>query len=177
MVGFDTIFYDDTKHGRKIKREDYLTEGTTPIIDQGQDYISGYCNDEDGVYNTVPALIFGDHTRIIKYVDFPFYLGADGVKVLKSKNPDANYKYLYYLLKAHKIPNTGYNRHFKYLKEAMFVEHTQTEQKDIVDQLDKISSIIDKRKSQLGEMDNLIKSRFVYLFLFKIASSASFREG
>ena len=64
----------------------------------------------------MPVIVFGDHTRIIKYINRPFFLGADGTKILKSKIPDANYKYLYYALKNAKIPNTGYNRHFKWLK-------------------------------------------------------------
>ena len=38
---------------------------------------------------------------MIKYVDKPFFLGADGVKVLRSKFKNANYKYLYYALKMH----------------------------------------------------------------------------
>lgn len=62
---------------------------------------------EEGLFKDVPVIIFGDHTRIVKYVEMPFFIGADGVKILKSKIDNANYKYLYYALKNAKIPNTG----------------------------------------------------------------------
>lgn len=112
---FDEIFEDVTKLGTKIKMDEYHPSGRHRIIDQGQDSIAGYTDLEDGLFEDVPAIVFGDHTRIVKYVDQPFFLGADGVKVLRSRFKDANYRYLYYALKYVKIPNTGYNRHFDML--------------------------------------------------------------
>ena len=111
------IFIDKTKYGVKVQVAEYGERGKYVIIDQGQDQIAGYTNREEGLFKEVPVIIFGDHTRVIKYVDEPFFLGADGVKVLRSKDNNANYKYLYYVLKNAKIPNTGYNRHFKWLKK------------------------------------------------------------
>ncbi|MFD1734988.1 restriction endonuclease subunit S [Bacillus salitolerans] len=113
---FDEVITDDTKNGCKIAKDDYLEEGQYPIIDQGQGYIAGYKNEPEGLYERVPAIIFGDHTRILKYVDVPFFLGADGVKLLKCSRKDVNYIYLHYHLMLTDIPNTGYNRHFKWLK-------------------------------------------------------------
>lgn len=109
-------------------------------------------------------IIFGDHTRVIKYVDQPFYLGADGVKVLRSKDGNANYKYLYYALKNAKIPDTGYNRHYKWLKEVRIEYPDSNTQTQIVNILDKVSDVISKRKAELYALDNLIKARFVEMF-------------
>ena len=117
LKSFDDVFEDVTKFGTKIKTDEYQPSGKYQIIDQGQAVIAGYTDLEDGVFENVPAIIFGDHTRIVKYVDKPFFLGADGVKVLRCRFEDADYRYLYYALKSLKIPNTGYNRHFKWLKE------------------------------------------------------------
>ena len=116
-VTFSKAVEDATKDGTKIPRDDYLPEGKYPIIDQGQEDVSGYWNDSDGLYNDVPAIIFGDHTRILKYANTPFFLGADGVKLLKTKRQDLNYLFLLYELRVANIPNTGYNRHFKLLKD------------------------------------------------------------
>ena len=121
MARFTDIFFDVTKEARKIPKEDYLPVGTYPIIDQGQKYIAGYTDESEGLFVDVPAIIFGDHTRIIKYVDSPCYLGADGVKLLRATVPNANYKYLYYALSHARIPDTGYNRHFKWLKEIEII--------------------------------------------------------
>ena len=161
---FTDIFDDVTKQGKKISTENYLSQGQHPIIDQGHTTIAGYTNQTEGLFTDVPAIIFGDHTRIIKYVDTPCFLGADGVKLLKAKVPNANYKYLYYVLSHADIPNTGYNRHFKWLKEVEIPIFSEVEQKKIVAELEKVDRLISLRKQQLSKLDELVKSRFIELF-------------
>ena len=161
---FEDAFVDVSKRGKKIPKSNYLSEGRFSIIDQGQNYVTGYSNSSEGLYSDVPALIFGDHTRIIKYVDVPFFLGADGVKLLKSKLSDVDYKFLYYVLSQLHIIDTGYNRHFKYLKEQIIPLPPLDEQKRIADVLDKASELINKRKEQIRLMDQLPKSLFIEMF-------------
>lgn len=164
MAVFTDVFEDVTKQGRKIPTCNYHEAGLHPIIDQGQSAIAGYTDETDGLFTDVPAIIFGDHTRVLKYVETPCFLGADGVKLLKAKIPNPNYKYLYYVLSNVNIPNTGYNRHFKWLKEIEIPLPDETEQQKIVDILDKISELIAMRKEQLAKLDQLVKSRFVEMF-------------
>ena len=176
MKNFDEIFIDKTKYGVKVQVAEYGERGKYVIIDQGQDQIAGYTNREEGLFKEVPVIIFGDHTRVIKYVDEPFFLGADGVKVLRSKDNNANYKYLYYALKNAKIPNTGYNRHFKWLKEVCIKYPKREEQDMIVDILDNVSAIIYKRKDELSKLDNLIKARFVEMFGDPISNPKGYKK-
>ena len=164
MKSFDEIFIDKTKYGVKVQTTEYGEVGEHIIIDQGQSQIAGYTDREEGLFEEVPVVIFGDHTRVIKYVDEPFFLGADGVKVLRSKDDNANYKYLYYALKNARIPDAGYNRHFKWLKEVQINYPDSDKQAEIVELLDKVSSVIKKREDELCALDNLIKARFVELF-------------
>ena len=171
MKTFDEVFIDKTKCGVKVQTSEYGEQGEHIIIDQGQSQIAGYTDREEGLFEEVPVVIFGDHTRVVKYVDEPFFLGADGVKVLRSKDENANYKYLYYALKNAKIPNTGYNRHFKWLKEVKINYPNSNKQAEIVDVLDHISDIISKRKAKLQVLDNLIKARFVELFGLPVSNS------
>ena len=163
-VKFTEVFEDVTKYGRKIQTDGYLEEGKYPIIDQGQNEIAGYTNEEIGLFSNIPVIVFGDHTRIIKFVDTPFFLGADGVKVLKPIISNVDYNYLYYSLLNLKIPDTGYNRHFKWLKESEILLPSLEEQKAIAERLDKVSELIEKRKTQLEKLDLLIKSRFIEMF-------------
>lgn len=164
MAKFTEIFSDETKRGYKIPTSEYLPSGKFPIIDQGQGQIAGYTDLENGVFTDVPAIIFGDHTRIVKYVDTPFFLGADGVKVLKAKVPDVDYKYLFYCLQNAKIPNTGYNRHFKWLKEIEIPLVSLDDQHRIAAIFDKVIDLIAQRRAQLDKLDLLVKSRFVEMF-------------
>ena len=161
---FSEIFTDVSRFGTKLPTREYLPRGKYPIVDQGKDEIVGYTDREAGLYIDTPILVFGDHTRIIKYVDYPFFLGADGVKLLKCTRHDVDYKYLYYCLKHLHIPDTGYNRHFKYLKEQVVPLPPLPEQRRIAAVLDQVSSLIALRKAQLAKLDLLVKARFVEMF-------------
>ena len=161
---FNDIFIDSTKKGRKILKENYNSKGKIPIIDQGKNQISGFSDEKMGIYKEIPVIIFGDHTRIIKYVDYPFLLGADGVKILSIKTNKFIAKYLYYALLNYYIPDTGYNRHFKWLKNFTLNVNSIDEQKRIVIILDKIVTMIDKKKKQINLLEELVKSRFIEMF-------------
>lgn len=164
MAQFSQIFKDDTRLGYKIPASEYLTSGKYPIIDQGKHLISGYRNEKNGLYSDIPVIIFGDHTRILKYINTPFFIGADGVKILKPKINDCNYKYLYYVLCNIKIPNTGYNRHFKWIKEVNIDLPELNIQNKVVNMLDRINDLVLFRKQQISKLDQLVKSRFVEMF-------------
>lgn len=173
---FDEVIYDDTKKGTKKKKENYLNEGKYPIIDQGRELIAGYNNNDNGLYIDIPAIIFGDHTRIIKYIDFPFFLGADGVKILKTKHEDIDYKYLYYFFLKNEVPNTGYNRHFKWLKELIIPVPPIETQKQIAKTLDAVSELLSMRKQQLAELNSLTKYVFYDMFGDPVANDKGWEQ-
>ena len=185
-VCFDDVVEDITRFGRKISSDKFQNHGEYPIIDQGQQFVAGYLNESQGLLEDFPVIIFGDHTRILKYVDFPFFLGADGVKVLKVKNNNFLDKYVYYNLCAIKIPDTGYNRHFKWLKQVELKYYSLEDQQNIIDKLDKITWLIEKRKQQLEKLDLLIKSKFIEMFgetdspkysIYKLKDIAKYHQG
>ena len=164
MVDFIDVFSDDTKHGHKIPKEKYLSIGKYPIVDQGQEHIAGFTDDCAGLYTDIPAIIFGDHTRVIKYINTPFFLGADGVKLLKGRSENIDYRFCYHFLNKTQIPNTGYNRHFKWLKEVKIPLPPLPTQQKIADILDHANTLIEKRKIQIEKLDLLIKSQFIEMF-------------
>jgi|GEM_PF-2064292 len=108
---------EPVEYTRKIQRKDFLDNGKFPIVSQEAEFINGYWNDKDDLFKvSTPVVVFGDHTQILKYVDFDFVLGADGVKILLPQKfllP----KYFYFQLQAATIKSLGYARHFKLLKE------------------------------------------------------------
>ena len=164
MASFDEVLKDCTKLGTKIPTGEYLENGKYPIIDQGQNDIAGYYDSDDGLFEDVPTIVFGDHTRVVKYVDKPCFFGADGVKLLCPLDKDINCKYLFYQLSCADIPNTGYNRHFKWVKALNFKIPSSDEQNHVVEVLDKVTELISLRKQQLAKLDELVKARFVEMF-------------
>lgn len=164
MKSYNEILSDVTKTATKIPQSDYLDTGKYRIFDQGKEYSVGFSNDEQGVVSDYPYIIFGDHTRAVKYVNEPCFIGADGVKLLKVINKDFNPRFVYYNILAKPIENQGYARHFKFLKEIQFTEKTLSVQTNIVTELDTIQSAIDNKKQQLSLLDEAVKSEFVEMF-------------
>ena len=164
MKLFLDVMYDDTKNARKIKSCDYNNEGKYPIIDQSSKNVIGYTDEIDGLYKDVPVITFGDHTRRFKLVEEPFFIGADGTKVLKLCSSVYDYKFIYYYLLYKKIPNTGYNRHFKWIKELEFPEIPRSIQSDIVKKFEILNNLISSKNKLLELFDILLKSRFVEMF-------------
>ncbi len=156
---FKNECYDDTSSCTKIPASNYLLTGKHPIYDQSQDnQIAGFTNDDYGLCDHFPAVLFGDHSRVFKYINEPFFIGADGVKIIRPKNDNILPEFLYYDLKFHNIPNTGYNRHFKYLKMVKLTKVPMCEQEKfltIAHQADK--SGFELRKS-IDAIDAVIKS-------------------
>jgi len=129
---------------RKLKTDEYEEEGLYPIIDQSQKYITGWSNDERAVINldSRAVVIFGDHTCAVKYVDFPFIQGADGIKILRPAEI-VNAKYLYYVLRTKPILPEGYNRHYSKLVEYELPIPTLEIQKEVVAEIEEYQKIID----------------------------------
>lgn len=165
LVILTDLLKDDSRNVRKIKKGDYLEDGKKPIIDQGKQLIGGYSNLNKGFYNEDSYLVFGDHTRIIKYINFPSFIGADGVKVLKNKNRNiVDTKYLYYFLQSINIPDAGYSRHFKFLKEVIVPVPPLNVQLQIVNTISKMHSITKKREQQIEALSALKQSVFLDMF-------------
>lgn len=144
LDSFDNV----TDSKKKLATKEYLEDGEYPIIDQGQDFIGGYTDDGGMIYDgELPIVIFGDHTRCIKYIDFPFAQGADGVKVLKPKKFwDA--KAFYYAMQSVEIPNMGYRRHYPLFKDFCIPVPPLAEQKRIVEQIENLFFKLDEARER-----------------------------
>jgi len=144
LDSFDNV----TDSKKKLATKEYLEDGEYPIVDQGQDFIGGYTDDADMIYDgELPIVIFGDHTRCIKYIDFQFAQGADGVKVLKPKQ-FWNDKAFYYAMQSIEIPNMGYRRHYPLFKDFCIPLPPLAEQKRIVEQIESLFAKLDEAKEK-----------------------------
>jgi type I restriction enzyme S subunit len=161
---FESVFSDESGGNIKTPQGEYLSMGAFPVVDQGKVLVGGYVNDASRLCGGGrPAIVFGDHTRCIKHVDFPFCMGADGVKVLRPKI-EADLRYLYYYLQTIKLPEAGYDRHFKYLKRIEVVVPPLLEQRRIAAILDQADTLRAKRREALAELDQLTQSIFIEMF-------------
>ena len=150
-----------------VKKRNYLKSGQFPIIDQSQKYIAGYSNDEILVYDgELPVIIFGDHTRVFKFIDFPFICGADGTKVLQPNREIVNPEYFYFALKALDIPSKGYNRHFRLLNEQKIPVPPLPEQCAIAHVLSTVRQAIDATDGVIAATRELKHSMMKHLYTY-----------
>jgi type I restriction enzyme S subunit len=156
-----------TKIGRKnqVLSSDIKPSGRFPVVDQGQAFIAGYSDEEDRlIRDDLPLVVFGDHTRCVKYVDFPFIVGADGTKVLKPNAELFDPKFFYYALLSLNIPNRGYNRHFTLLKEKTLPRPERAEQRKIAAVLGLVQRAIEQQERLIALTTELKKALLHKLF-------------
>jgi type I restriction enzyme S subunit len=149
----------------RVKKVDYLAQGAIPVVDQGSDFIGGYTNEYDALHdNPLPIIVFGDHTRIIKYIDFPFASGADGTQLLYPKNEALMPAYFYYVVMNVDLSNFAYARHFKFLKDKeVLIPGISTLKlfNENVGALLKQASILRKRNDNLRKTRDLLLPKLI----------------
>lgn len=131
---------------QKIKQKAYLDKGLLPIVDQGHLLIGGYTDDSTkAIVCDYPVIVFGDHTKCVKFITFPFAPGADGIKVLQPKK-EVLPKYLYYGTQylTFCIEDKGYARHYQYLEKKELIVPPLPEQERIVARIEELFSELDK---------------------------------
>jgi|GEM_PF-1367489 len=140
VVVADAIAKNRGQKVKKLQTSDYLDDGAFPIIDQGAAFVCGFTDDEAALWPyDLPVIVFGDHTRILKFVDVPFVIGADGTQcITPAAGIDA--RYLYYALQSLDLRGEGYARHFKLLKERVVPIPTLPEQREIAERLCSLES-------------------------------------
>ena len=137
-VRLNEIIYSVGSKANQILAKEVKKTGKYPAVSQGQQFIDGYTDSDDKLIYNVPLIMFGDHTRNVKYIDFPFVISAAGTKFLKP------IFYWWTVLTANLLYNRGYNRHYKLLKLKLFPLPPLAEQKRIVAKLEELMPLIER---------------------------------
>ncbi len=143
----------------KIPQKNYKPVGRYPVIDQGQQFIAGYTDEENLAYiGPLPVIVFGDHTCIWKFVNFPFVCGADGTKVLVPNTKMFDPQFLFYNYQNIKIPKRGYNRHYSLLREMLLPLPPLPEQQEIARILSAVHRKIEAEERRKQVLEALFKT-------------------
>ena len=136
----------------QIQASEYQETGRFPVVDQGKDFVVGFSDREDKRFRCPDGgvIVFGDHTCIVKFIDFDFLVGADGTQILHGKHGQ-NTRFHALQLQYRGIETTGYNRHFKILKEREFFVPPLPEQDAIASALSSMDaelSVLEARRDK-----------------------------
>ncbi len=148
---FSQVFQTIASQPHQIQQKEIHGAGKYPVVSQSAAYIEGYSDQKEKLYNeSVPVIIFGDHTRNVKYVDFDFIVGADGVKILKSVI-NSTFAYYLTLYNSRKIESRGYSRHFQYLKQQAWNIPPEKEQRAIIRIIERYFRMADMIIAELSD--------------------------
>ena len=139
----DVICHVGNKNNQILAKE-IKSEGKYPVVSQGANLIDGYCDNRERQVLDYPVVMFGDHTKNVKYIDFPFVIGADGTKFMKPILSNPRYLFYWTLFSASQLHNRGYARHYTLLAQVLFPLPPLAEQKRIVARVDELMKRIDE---------------------------------
>ena len=145
---YKDIFFNISAKPYQILQSQIQASGVYPVISQSINYIEGYSNLCKVFNHNEPCIIFGDHTRVVKYVDFNFIVGGDGVKILC---PKVNTKWSYYIITyvTSQIENKGYSRHYGQLVKFKYLLPPKSEQIRIVQKIEELFASLDNIQKAL----------------------------
>lgn len=159
----ENLTYSIGNKNNQLQTKEILKEGLYPVVSQGQNLIDGYTNNKQKLIAiNKPVIMFGDHTRNVKYINFDFVIGADGTKFFTSIL--FNERFLYYTIVyfSQTIENRGYARHYNLLKSALIPLPPLAEQARIVAEIEKYEPLIaeyDKLEKESSLLDGEIKDK------------------
>lgn len=104
--------------------------------------IDGYSDKSELAIHDLPLVLFGDHTKNVKYIDFPFIIGADGCKLVKLIIVSARWFYFWLSFAATRIEDRGYARHWTLITRSIIPLPPLAEQKRIIEKIEKTLSIL-----------------------------------
>ena len=144
----------------QILESEVRKSGKYSVVSQSKAGFIGFTDDERKLYkHEKPVVIFGDHTTEIKYIDFDFVVGADGVKIFEPINNIIYAKFLFYVLQLYSKDLSklgGYTRHYKYIKNKPIPLPPLAEQKRIVEKIEELMPLIEeygKAEEQLSKLN------------------------
>lgn len=162
---FDEMFIHIPSKAYQIQSTNYRESGQFPVVDQGKVRIVGYTDNAGKVFKAKdnPVIVFGDHTREVKFVDFDFVIGADGTQLLRT--PENDIQFMSYVVQSTPLPNMGYSRHFKFLQEATFLAPTLPEQQKIGAYFRSLDALLAARREEIGKLKQMKKALLERMFV------------
>ncbi len=149
----------------KLQTDDIYDAGKTAVVSQDQEFIVGYTDLVDPKLVDIPFVVFGDHTEIFKFIDFPFLQGADGIKIIKANNKFIDPKFLYYAFKSCYYPTGFYQRHFKLLKKTFIPNLPLFHQKKLSTVLDNYDQLIETNSKRIKLLESIAEQIYKEWFI------------
>ena len=148
-----------------VESTDYSDTFKIPVLTAGKTFILGYTDENKGVFDNLPVIIFDDFTTAFHYVDFPFKVKSSAMKILKPAKEKADLKFLYYKMQTISMDTNLHKRYWisKYSQVEIPLPPLATQQK-IAAILDAADELRQKDKTLVAKYDELTQALFLNMF-------------
>lgn len=148
-----------------VESDNYSSKTKTPVLTANKSFVLGYTDEDFGICNTTPVIIFDDFTTDSKYVDFPFKIKSSAIKILRSRSEHPNLKFIFELIRSINFPIGDHKRYYiSEFQDIDVVVPPWKEQKKISEILSTIDDDIEKADEIIFQTENLKNGLSQYLF-------------
>ena len=132
-----------------VSSTEYSDAYKIPVLTAGKSFIIGKTNENFGICERLPVIIFDDFTTDSKYVDFPFKVKSSAMKILRVKG-NINPRYIAYLMSITRLVGDTHKRYWisEYCKIQIMLPPIE-EQNRIVTVIENIYNGLDKILAEL----------------------------
>ena len=95
-----------------VKDTEYNNNNLIPVLTAGKTFILGYTNEDFGVFENLPVIIFDDFTTASKYVTFPFKAKSSAMKMLKAKNKEVILRFVFEMMQTINFQMSDHKRYW-----------------------------------------------------------------
>ncbi|MCI8867948.1 MAG: hypothetical protein HFE61_07380 [Anaerotignum sp.] len=153
-----------------VKSTDYNNKNKIPVLTAGKTFILGYTNENHGVYDTLPAIIFDDFTTASQYVNFKFKVKSSAMKILTANIKLVVPKFIFYRMQIIKFDASTHKRYWiqQYSKIKVKIPPIP-EQERIVARIEELFSRLDNSVNELKKAKERLKvyRQAVYASIYK----------
>lgn len=95
-----------------VEDTEYNSNNLIPVLTAGKTFILGYTNEDFGVFENLPVIIFDDFTTASKYVTFPFKAKSSAMKMLKAKNKEVILRFVFEMMQTINFQMSDHKRYW-----------------------------------------------------------------
>lgn len=128
-----------------VESTKYSDKYKTPVLTAGKSFVIGYTNEDTGIYDNLPVIIFDDFTTSSQYVNFKFKVKSSAMKILTANTELVLPKYIFYRMQIINFDHSTHKRywiqHYSKLKVQI---PSLKEQKKVIQKIEELFSELDK---------------------------------
>ena len=127
-----------------VESTEYDDSYDIPVLTAGKSFILGYTNEDFGVYEALPVIIFDDFTTTTQFVNFKFKVKSSAMKILTANTELVLPKYIFYRMQIIQFDHSTHKRYWiqQYSKTKIKIPPIP-EQERIVAKIEELFSQLD----------------------------------